>query len=92
MKKIKDLSVIKDKEAFDLVDKLVVHLAQSKAYLSTKKLENTLAWRFKEGRATTKDSSYIEWAIKWLEKKPIFLKTLKKAFISKKEYYKNERG
>ena len=57
-----------------LVDKLLIHLAQSKLYMKGRKLEDTLSWRAKEGGVTKEDMKSIKWAIDFLTNNPLYIK------------------
>lgn len=43
-------------------DWLIIHLAQSFAYLEERTLKKTLAWRAKSGKPTKKDLKFIDQA------------------------------
>ena len=63
----------KIKNSHELVDWLLVHLAQSKAYMNGKKTEECLAWRLKTGKLRKKDHKYIKWAIEFLKTNNIYI-------------------
>ncbi len=56
----------------DTMDKLLVHFAQSKAYMDEHG-KDSLAWRLKSGKLTEEDNMCLKWALEVLQKLPLFI-------------------
>jgi hypothetical protein len=54
----------KDKRKFEIVDKLIIHLSQSFAYMAEHDISETLAYRMKKGKITKEDEKYIKHRIR----------------------------
>ena len=62
------------KNTSELVDWLIVHLAQSHKYMEGKEVEETFAWKLKNGDITDKDLVHVGWAVEFLKTNKIYLK------------------
>ncbi len=58
----------------EIVDKLIIHLAQSKIYMEQEDIKLTLGWRLKTGQLIKDDKKYIKWAMARLKSWPIYIK------------------
>ncbi len=68
-------------EQQDIIDKLIIHLAQSKAYMGG---GGKLAWRLRSGKATKKDLENTKWAMEFLKRYPIYISTMESQINDKK--------